>query len=137
MDGEIFGSFTSTAWKVQSNFYGSGESFLWRKRDGVEVFPWSQKNYFMQLCHEDLIGLGGGDAVTLNKCAGFGLALDSDFSRGASVPCATFDNPSLAQSNDGIFEVYNMEVWTLTRCTQVTDAEELESHKLFLGSIQY
>ena len=60
MDGEIFGSFTSTAWKAQSNFYGSGESFLWRKRDGVEVFPWSQKNYFAQLYHEDLIGLGGG-----------------------------------------------------------------------------
>lgn len=150
MEGEIFGSFTSNIWKNGPNFYGSGESFLWRKKRGgndedVEVFPFTNNNYFIQICTEDLIGLGGGDNTLQNNnftsnnnsCAGFGLAIDSDLTRGASVPCATFNNPSLVQSsNDGIFEVYNIEVWTLTRCTQITDAQELESHKLFLGSIQ-
>jgi len=152
MEGEIFGSFTSDIWKLNPNFYGSGESFLWRKKndDEVEVFPWTTKNFFIQICRDDLIGLGGGDNVNSLtsqqeqnsssnniSCAGFGLAIDSDLSRGASVPCGTFDNPSLVQSSsDGIFEIYNIEVWTLTRCNQIAAAEKLEAHKHFLSAFQ-
>jgi len=151
MDGEIFGSFTSNIWKTSPNFYGSGECFLWRKKNGddVEVFPWTANNFFIQICRDDLIGLGGGDninsfssqeqnsSINYKSCAGFGLGIDSDLSRGASVPCATFDNPSLVQSSsDGIFEIYNIEVWTLTRCTELAAAEKLEAHQSFLSGFQ-
>merc|ERR1711862_471461 len=147
VDGDIFGSFTSNAWKNHPNFYGSGDSFLWRKKtdetDEIEVYPWTRKNYFIQICRSDIIGLGGGDndenssQLDSTSCAGFGLALEPDLSRGASVPCGTFDNPSLVQSStDGIFEVYNIEVWTLTRCKEVTEAEAFESNKIFYGGVR-
>ena len=32
MDGEIFGAFTSEPWRLSTDYYGTGESFLWRRQ---------------------------------------------------------------------------------------------------------
>jgi len=64
---------------------------------------------------------------------GFGLSLDSDLLNGSSSPCDTFGNPSLAQnSEDGIFEIANLEVWTLTPSNNEENAEKIEHSAFFL-----
>lgn len=167
VDGEVFGSFTSTPWKRQPNFFGSGEAFLWRmrkpRRSGnihsiidqaqleseLDVYPWSGKNYCVQLLHSDKLAVGSGevegnehsngiscDASPIEKKpsfnSGFGLSLDADLLQGTSGPCATFENAPLAQlCEDGVFEVANLEVWTLTVSSSEEDAERMELSNLF------
>jgi hypothetical protein len=176
VDGEVFGCFTSTPWRRGWNYYGSGESFLWRMRrtradkdlqhsildqakleSELDVFYWSGRNDLNQYSTHDMIAVGGGALSDegLNKSAtsveerdlppqnqafsnadkgGFGLAIDSELLRGTSSSCATFMNPPLARAHpDGSpFEIMNLEVWALTPCNNVADAENLEMKKLFL-----
>lgn len=69
------------------------------------------------------------------KNVGVGLSVDLDLLSGFSSPCETFGNPCLAQyssSSNGIFEMANLEVWTLTPCYSEHDAEKLELGELFL-----
>jgi len=79
--GEVFGSFTSAAWRKNWNYFGTGESFLWRMRENrgtkcisvidqaqleseLDVYPWTGENDFVQFCTHDKIAVGGG---TKNK----------------------------------------------------------------------
>jgi len=178
VDGEVLGCFTSTCWKRQHNFFGSGEAFLWRMRQPrrtsssrsildqaqleseLDVYPWSGKNYCTQLLHADRLALGAGevdlsssssssggggysgnndDVVTRRppttaafSNGGFGLSLDADLLQGSTSSCATFSNAPLAQlCEDGVFEVANLEVWTLTPCFSEEEALKLELSNLF------
>jgi len=49
----------------------------------------------------DFVALGGGP--------NFGLWMDSDFERGSSTHCETFDNPCLSSTED--FQILLLEVW--------------------------
>jgi len=79
VEGEVFGSFTSSPWRKSWNYYGSGESFLWRMRrtrsekdaqhsildqakleSELDVFYWAGTNDMVQYCTHDMIALGGG-----------------------------------------------------------------------------
>lgn len=77
IDGEVFGSFTGQAWRKSWNYFGTGESFLWRMRHSrleptngildqaqkeseIDVFPYTGENDFIQLCTHDRIAVGGG-----------------------------------------------------------------------------
>merc|ERR1711935_1102520 len=77
IDGEVFGSFTGQAWRKSWNYFGTGESFLWRMRHSrleptngildqaqkeseIDVFPYTGDNDFIQLCTHDRIAVGGG-----------------------------------------------------------------------------
>jgi hypothetical protein len=79
LDGDVFGSFTSSPWRVNSRYYGSGEAFLWRLcksrytpcrtiddqkllESDIEVFGWSGKNRNVQLLtsYESDLAIGGG-----------------------------------------------------------------------------
>ena len=124
VDGEVFGSFTSMPWHKHHNYFGTDESFLWRlcrnRNETIEsvdklmrmesklnVYLWSGANYMVQFCQNNRIGLGGGEVGDSN--ANFGLALDSDLLFGTTGPCATFNNPPLAQCcKDGVFEVVSI-----------------------------
>ena len=78
--GEVLGSFTSSPWRKNWNYYGNGNSFLWRMRrtrsekdlqhsiidqakleSELDVFYWSGSNYLVQYCTTDMIAMGGGD----------------------------------------------------------------------------
>jgi hypothetical protein len=65
---------------------------------------------------------------------GVGLTIGSDFLHGTSSPCLTFGSPSLSMvhSDGAIFEIMNLELWALTPCMRLEDAEKLELSKLFL-----
>jgi hypothetical protein len=77
IDGEVFGSFTGQAWRKSWNYFGTGESFLWRMRHSrldqtngildqaqkeseIDVYPYTGENEFIQLCTHDRIAVGGG-----------------------------------------------------------------------------
>lgn len=77
VDGEVFGSFTGQAWRKSWNYFGTGESFLWRMRHSrlektngvldqaqkeseIDVYPYTGENDFIQLCTHDRIAVGGG-----------------------------------------------------------------------------
>lgn len=79
--GNVFGSFTSSHWKTQPNYYGSGEAFLWKMRRSrntpchslvdqavleseIDVYPFSGLNTYIQLCISDKIAIGGGKLDT-------------------------------------------------------------------------
>lgn len=77
IDGEVFGSFTGQAWRKSWNYFGTGESFLWRMRHSrlettngildqaqkeseIDVYPYTGENEFIQFCTHDRIAVGGG-----------------------------------------------------------------------------
>lgn len=76
--GEVFGSFTSEPWRKNWNFFGTGESFLWRMRQSrttpcysvidqaqleseLDVYPWTGDNNCVQMCTSDKLAVGGGE----------------------------------------------------------------------------
>ena len=45
------------------NYYGNGESFLWKQEQNtthVRAFKWTGKNDYVALCDSDYISFGGG-----------------------------------------------------------------------------
>ena len=65
LDGEVFGAFTGQAWRKNWNYFGTGESFLWRMRRSrlehthgileqaqleseIDVFPYTGENQLIQ-----------------------------------------------------------------------------------------
>jgi hypothetical protein len=148
-----FGSSDSFLWRMRHTRQEKTHSIIDQAQieSEVDVFPYTGKNQCIQLCTYDKIGIGGGAGNTLSPDTasistlnhgepikehewGFGLTVQSDMLTGTTSPCVTFGSPSLsAEHSDGsIFEIINMELWTLTPCTRLEDAEKLELGKLFL-----
>ena len=151
--GDIFGSFTSSPWQIRKDYFGSGVSFVWKMRqprmetcfvrdEKIRVFPNSILNDSVQLCTNELVGVGGGEIrdkqireemypdLKEAKELGFAILLDNHLHRGTTSPSATFCSPMLdSDTEDGVFEVQNLEVWTFTPCTEVDNAERLELKK--------
>lgn len=156
--GEVFGSFTSSPWRIQRDgYYGSGEAFLWRLKKSrftpcasveekiqlesdVEVFEWSHNNRNVQAWFgmegELCVGGGGYDDGTEcpDKDFGSGISITGDLSRGFSERCLTFNSPPLTTkaTSDDIFYVANIEVWTLTPMDSLHEAERLELSRQFI-----
>ena len=168
VDGEVFGAFTTSAWRKNWNFFGTSEAFLWRMRQSrktkchsildqahleseIDVYPYTGANSSIQLCLHDKLAVGGGssndeyhdksdDAAAAkdnhrNLDWGFGLTIAGDFLHGTSAPCLTFGSPSLstAHADGSVFEIMNVELWSLTPCADLAGAEQLELGKLFLS----
>ena len=170
IDGEVFGAMCAQAWRKNWNYFGTGESFLWRMRRSrlekchsiieqaqmeseIDVFPYTGENKYIQLCTHDRLAVGGGTYDETEKKQeegshgndyaaipvkdhewGFGLSLSSDLLTGTSSPCITFGSPSLSNvhSDGSMFEIVNLELWTLTPCLTTEEAEKMELAKLFL-----
>eukprot|EP00978_Attheya_sp_CCMP212_P043300 scaffold280108_cov44-Attheya_sp.AAC.1 len=79
-------------------------------------------------------GSGSGSEDDKGVHYGFGLGIESDLLHGTSSSCATFGSPPLSfEHPDGSpFEIVNMEVWTLTPCMTLEEAEKLELGRFFL-----
>lgn len=143
IDGHVFGAFNSSPWVRTNTYVGSGQCFLWRLKkprtidsssesfeeqaeleSDVEVFSWTGENDLCQLFGDNRIAFGGG---LVGGGDGFGLCIEDDLSAGSSSPCVTFGNPCLCPgSEDGRFEVANLEVWALTSFLLLSDAEKSE-----------
>lgn len=150
MDGQVFGSFTGSPWRIRRDWYGTGEAFLWRVkqspnatvngRQQMEVYPYTGFDDQVQCCTDTYLAVGGGDWNDQGGCPykgeprGIGFLVDCNLERGETNSCATFANPLLCNraetKND--FEISNVEVWTTTPCISLDEAETLEMHKLFV-----
>lgn len=77
LEGEVFGAFTAEPWRKNWNYFGNGESFLWKMRKSrkekshsiidqaqmeseIDVYPFTGVNHCIQLCTHDKIAVGGG-----------------------------------------------------------------------------
>jgi hypothetical protein len=162
VDGEVFGAFTTEPWRKNWNYFGGGQSFLWKMEHSrkekchslidqvqmegeVDIYRCSGQNGYIQLCTQDKIAVGGGSANSLSSEMldrlpteahewGFGLSLDGDLLHGTSAPSVTFMNPPLStmHSDGSRFEILNIELWALTPCMSLKEAEKLELGNLFL-----
>eukprot|EP00511_Aplanochytrium_stocchinoi_P002559 CAMPEP_0204828664 /NCGR_PEP_ID=MMETSP1346-20131115/6545_1 /ASSEMBLY_ACC=CAM_ASM_000771 /TAXON_ID=215587 /ORGANISM="Aplanochytrium stocchinoi, Strain GSBS06" /LENGTH=354 /DNA_ID=CAMNT_0051957913 /DNA_START=57 /DNA_END=1118 /DNA_ORIENTATION=+ len=101
VNGVIFGGFTPSKWRIEAEYFGTGESFLFSFKDAFNAYRWTEKNPYFMLANEDSIAMGGGGS--------FGLFLDEDLKGGTSGPCETYDNPCLASDED--FSSVVIELW--------------------------
>jgi hypothetical protein len=152
--GDVFGSFTSSPWQIKKESFGNGESFVWKmwhnrteagnsihenfaqQERKIQIFPNSILNYSVQICTNEIIGVGdaqiGEDIYPKNveeeQASSFAFLLHSDLRRGTTGSSATFCSPRLTSTSekDGTFDVLNLEVWAFTPCTKVDNAERLE-----------
>eukprot|EP00533_Pseudo-nitzschia_delicatissima_P008198 CAMPEP_0116085658 /NCGR_PEP_ID=MMETSP0327-20121206/4440_1 /TAXON_ID=44447 /ORGANISM="Pseudo-nitzschia delicatissima, Strain B596" /LENGTH=672 /DNA_ID=CAMNT_0003576659 /DNA_START=131 /DNA_END=2149 /DNA_ORIENTATION=- len=153
--GEVFGSFTARPWRIGSKWYGSEEAFLWRLKQRrytsprnsrnpqyekeIEVYPCTGDDDLIQYCTAKTIAIGGGEWQH-NACPyvgsgqGIGLVIDGDLVGGETNSCATFANPELARyaSSSNEFVISNLEVWSMTPCSNVEDATKFEMRDFFL-----
>lgn len=119
----------------------------------IDVYPYTGENHCVQFCTSRKIAVGGG-SPDKNKASmeslpeegkdgkeepqehdwGYGIALRDDLLHGSTSPCVTFGSPSLSKlhSDGSLFEIINVELWTLTPCWSEAEAEKLELGKLFL-----
>ena len=109
----------------------------------IQVFPWSDENRNVQsLVNADdsplILGGGGAEPNTNshndddnNDNEGLALAIDATLLRGTSDKCLTFHSPALVKSTD-VFDIANIEVWTLTPVENIDQAEQLELSRQFV-----
>eukprot|EP01035_Chromulina_nebulosa_P019679 gene19679-25597_t len=101
--GDIFGGFVNEKWKSSQNYYGSGESFVFRlnEKDQIDVFNWTGSNNFFMWSTDDKIAMGGGGD-------GFAFVLDNNFISGETCSSATYGNisqykkPALKRAYDSL-----------------------------------
>lgn len=69
-----------------------------------------------------------------DKNCGYGLCIQNDMRQGTTSPCGTFNSPSLSvvHGDGSVFDIVNIELWSLTPCISETDAMRLEQHLLFI-----
>lgn len=162
VDGHVFGSFTCQAWRLSQGWYGrqTGEAdFLWKmrrsrdvdpvsvarsiveqvnKESKIQVFPYREGNAAVQYCSPEQLMLGQGELLPRDelkgKHYGHGLYLDGSLLKGSTSNSETFGNPCLISPDErgAVFEVANLEVWTLTSHLDIESAEQSELSQLFL-----
>ena len=101
-DQQMFGAILNCPIAAKNHFYGNGESLLFSFCEDFRVFPWTGKNNL--IVKSDLESLAVG--ASYGK---FGLWMDSEFLRGRSEHCTTFDNDPLTLHED--FMITDVEVW--------------------------
>jgi len=103
----------------------------------IGIFPWSKENRNIQISNNSKLIIGGGKSDLNDENEdewGMSIALNEDLSNGTSSPCITYRSPSLTNQDGGIFQVSNVEIWTLTPCFDTEKAEELEMGRMFVLS---
>ncbi|CAM9182089.1 unnamed protein product, partial [Hapterophycus canaliculatus] len=140
MRGEVFGGFATCAWASGSQYYGTGECFLFKLENGERVAvdtggdadsdggsdagsPGSTVKTLMEgdVATFQWTGMnmylqysdGAGIGMGGGGMAGsFGLFIGEDFLSGSTGKCDTYGNPPLCSQEQ--FQVSQVEVWGFT-----------------------
>jgi len=147
-----FGGSDSFLWRMRHSRQTKCHSIIDQAHleSEIDVYPYTGTNECIQFCTSEKMAVGGGvdqcnsasDSMQEKSSKteirgtewGHGICLDRDLLCGSSAPCITFGSPSLSETHsDGSkFEIINLELWTMTPCYSLADAEKLELGKLFL-----
>lgn len=151
-----FGGGESFLWRMRHSRHSKCHSIIdvAHLESEIDVYPYTGDNHCIQFCTSSKIAVGGGspdqaakssgslpsmpeedeDEVVREHEWGYGISLENDLLHGSSSPCVTFGSPSLSKSHwDGsLFEIINIELWTMTPCYSEADAQKLELGKMFL-----
>lgn len=148
-DPNFYGTVESFVWKMRHHRGEISDSIAEqaRKESDIEIFRYSFENRMIQLCQSHPVrlavgggscpcsqALGGGKMIESHQW-GFAISFDDDcLLEGTSSPCITFRSPSLSDkhSDGSRFEILNLEVWALTPCLSVEEAEIIECNVAFL-----
>jgi len=160
VEGQVFGAYCSCPWTLQTHFFGTFPSFVWRmnhsrmemaesvweqaKREtDIDIFP-SSYDPLVQLCQADRLCVGAGTPDTPQTLSstgevfepqdfGFAIALGESLLEVCSSACLSFDSPPLVINHNGVpIELVNLEVWALTPFLSEEEARHMEYHRLFL-----
>ncbi|EKX48799.1 hypothetical protein GUITHDRAFT_57514, partial [Guillardia theta CCMP2712] len=99
--GSAFGAFIPFPWKQSKDFYGTGESFVFRMKPTLELFKWGGNDSMFALTNHQGILIGGSGSPA--------IWIDSDFNRGTSGANKTYRSRCLA--SDESFTCIHLEVW--------------------------
>ena len=101
-----FGGFCTEEWHFGSQFFGTGDNFVFtfKDKDLCEMWYASGDNQMYQFCDRTGFGLGGGI-----HGGRFALYLGNDLLKGSSTKTECFHNETLASAPD--YECVDLEVW--------------------------
>lgn len=101
--GERIGAYVSCGFKVSRNYYGSGETFVFRCQPEFQFYRWQSSNKYFVSSSKDEIAIGGGGASA--------IWIDGNFLHAFSESCPTFGSPSLTSTPN--FKILDIEVWNI------------------------
>lgn len=102
--GDKIGAFIPQQLKKSREYYGTGETFVFRFTPSFEFFGWNKDSnqYFISSSSQEIsIGGGGSSAIWI----------DGDLLNAFSEPCSTFNSPSLTSFKK--YKVNDLEIWTI------------------------
>ncbi|KAH0794002.1 TLD family protein [Histomonas meleagridis] len=108
--GDKIGAYISKGLKMSKQYYGSGETFVFRYNPDFEYFPWKETHsnqYFVSSSSKN-VGIGGGGTSA--------IWIDGNLLNAFSEACSTFNSPSLTKQVK--FKVRELEVWTICQKRQ-------------------
>lgn len=102
--GDRIGAYISQQLKKSREFYGTGETFVFRFNPSFEYFGWKEdSNQYFVLSSSQEISIGGGGASA--------IWIDGNLLNAFSEPCPTFNSPSLTSTKK--FKISDLEIWTI------------------------
>jgi TLD len=149
IDRRFYGSTESFVWRMRHHRGEISESMAEQaqRESDIDIFRYTFANQMIQLCqdrpHRLAIGggsydfareLGSGEVIQPHQW-GFAIIFDGEsLLEGVSSPSISFESPSLSERHrDGSkFEVLNLEMWALTPCLSVEEAQIMEFRKSLL-----
>lgn len=102
--GYVFGAFLSHSLVNRSEYYGSGENFVFSVMPVAQKYTWTGKNDLFVVSNPTNFAIGGGGE-------GFSFQLDDELATGVSNRSETYNNEIL--SSNEFFKCLNVEVWEL------------------------
>lgn len=102
-NGNIFGGCFSQPLEIKDDFYGTGESFLFKvdnKNKDLAIYTATMENVFFLFCDTAGIGMGSD--------AHYGLFIDKTLNFGSTHTCKTYANAVL--SDESHFQIDDIEV---------------------------
>jgi hypothetical protein len=59
--GNVFGAFASDYWRIQDEYYGTGDTFLFQLAPKPAIFTWKKTNHLFMQSDKVCLSFGGGD----------------------------------------------------------------------------
>ncbi|KAI8906477.1 TLD-domain-containing protein [Gorgonomyces haynaldii] len=103
----VFGGYLSERPCAQTNYYGNGSCFLWKKNGNkISLFLATGENeYYILSRGGEFLAMGGGNGA-------FGIYIDQELRTVTTEPCATYGNITLSDRKRT--DILSLELWHLS-----------------------